>query len=61
MNLKQKYFIDIHKGITPIFIIFLICYFHQWDNLVALIYLALHGTYGLLWITKSFIYPDRQW
>ena len=61
MNLKQKYFIDIHKGITPIFIIFLICFFNQWDNLIALIYLALHGTYGLLWITKSFIYPDKQW
>ena len=61
MNLKQKYFIDTHKGITPVFIIFLICSFNQWDNLVALIYLALHGTYGLLWITKSFIYPDKQW
>ena len=24
-------------------------------------YLALHGTYGLLWITKSRIFPDKQW
>ena len=55
MILKQKYFIDSHKGITPLFIIGLISYYNQWDNFIALIYLALHGTYGLLWITKSFI------
>ena len=61
MNLKQKYFIDSHKGITPLFILGLIYYFNQWDNFIALIYLALHGTYGVLWITKSYIYPDKQW
>jgi len=61
MTLKQKYFIDSHKGITPIFIIGLISYYNQWDNLLALIYLSLHGTYGLLWITKSSIFPDKQW
>jgi len=58
---KQKYFIDIHKGITPLFIISLIFFFDQWDNQIALLYLSLHGTYGLLWITKSYIYPDKQW
>ena len=61
MILKQKYFIDSHKGVTPIFIIGLIGYYNQWDDFVALIYLALHGTYGLLWITKSSIFPDKQW
>ena len=61
MSLKQKYFIDSHKGITPLFIIGLIFYYNQWDNFIALIYLALHGTYGLLWIAKSRIYPDKQW
>ena len=61
MILKQKYFIDSHKGITPLFIIGLIFYYNQWDNFIALIYLALHGTYGLLWIAKSRIYPDKQW
>ena len=61
MKFKQKHFIDFHKGITPLFIIVLLIYFQQWDNLIALIYLALHGTYGVLWITKSKIYPDKQW
>ena len=59
--LKQRYFIDSHKGITPLFIIGLIIYFKQWDNQIALLYLSLHGTYGLLWITKSYIFPDKQW
>ena len=59
--LKQKYFIDTHKGLTPIFIIMLISLFNQWNNMEAILYLSLHGTYGILWITKSFIYPDKQW
>ena len=59
--LKQKYFIDIHKGMTPFFIIFLIFMQNQWTNIEAVLYLVLHGTYGILWITKSFIYPDKQW
>ena len=59
--LKQKHFIDSHKGLTPVFILLLIFYFNAWNNVFATIYLALHGTYGLLWITKSKIYPDKQW
>ena len=59
--LKQRHFIDIHKGITPLFIIGLISHFNQWDNQIALLYLSLHGTYGLLWITKSYVFPDKQW
>ena len=59
--LKQKYFIDSHKGITPLFIIGLINHFDKWDDQIALLYLSLHGTYGLLWITKSYIFPDKQW
>jgi len=61
MRFKQKHFIDFHKGITPLFIVMLLTFFQQWDNLIALMYLAFHGTYGILWITKSRIYPDKQW
>ena len=59
--MKQKYFIDIHKGLTSVFILFLMYYFNSWDNLIAWIYLSLHGTYGILWILKSRIFPDKQW
>jgi steroid 5-alpha reductase family enzyme len=29
--------------------------------LLAWIYLALHGTYGLMWLIKDRLYPDQQW
>jgi len=59
--LKQKHFIDIHKGLNSIAILLLMLYFNSWNNLIAWIYLALHGTYGYLWILKSRIFPDKQW
>jgi steroid 5-alpha reductase family enzyme len=59
--MKQKHFIDSHKGITFIAILIMMGYYHQWTNVTAWVYLALHGTYGLLWVTKSHIFPDKQW
>ena len=59
--MKQKYFIDSHKGITFLFILFLLYFYNAWDNMTILIYFALHGSYGILWILKSYIFPDRQW
>ena len=32
-----------------------------WDNETAWIYLATHGTYGVLWVLKSRVFPDAQW
>ena len=31
------------------------------NNISIYIYLALHGSYGILWILKSKIFPDKQW
>lgn len=59
--MKQKYFIDSHKGVTFLFVLILMAYFNQWQNPTAWVYLALHGTYGWLWVLKSRIFPDRQW
>ena len=59
--MKQKHFIDIHKGLNSVFILLLMYFFNSWDNLIAWLYLALHGTYGFLWITKSRVFPDKQW
>ena len=59
--MKLKHFIDIHKGLNSIFILFLMYFYNSWDNLIAWLYLALHGTYGVLWITKSRFFPDKQW
>ena len=59
--MKQKFYIDLHKGLTSIYVLSLIFCFSAWENTNIFIYLALHGSYGILWILKSYIYPDRQW
>ncbi len=59
--MKLKYFIDTNKGITFIVILGLMAIYHQWQNPTAWIYLGLHGTYGLLWVMKSNIFPDLSW
>lgn len=59
--MKQKHFIDSHKGATAFACLALMHHFNQWDNPTAWVYLALHGTYGILWVTKSNIFPDRNW
>lgn len=59
--MKQKYFIDSHKGVTFLAILALMAWFGQWQNATAWVYLALHGTYGWLWVLKSRIFPDKQW
>ena len=65
--MKQKYYIDLHKGATFIYILLLMYFFSDClsnksnNNIAIYVYLALHGTYGILWILKSKIYPDKQW
>ena len=59
--MKQRHFIDSHKAATGLFVLALIAIYDQWDNPTAWVYLALHGTYGLLWVLKSRIFPDKQW
>ncbi len=61
LTFKQKYFIDSHKAVTGLFILGLMVIFQRWDNPTAWVYLALHGTYGLLWNIKSRCFPDKSW
>lgn len=59
--MKQKHFIDSHKAATSVAVLLMIWYHNQWGNTTAWVYLALHGTYGLLWVLKSRTFPDKQW
>ena len=58
--MKQKFYIDTHKGVTALFVLLLMAIFNQWQNPTAWVYLALHGTYGVCWVLKSRIFPDRR-
>ena len=59
--MKQSFFIDTHKGITLPVMLVLFALTDQLDNPTAMVYLALHGTYGILWVLKSRLFPDKQW
>jgi len=59
--MKQKHFIDANKAVTGLVVLLMMAVYKQWDNPTAWIYLALHGSYGLLWVTKSQVFPDKQW
>ncbi len=59
--MRHKFYIDLHKGLTFFFILFLIQYFNQWMNYTIMTYLAIHGSYGFMWIIKSKIFPDKSW
>jgi protein-S-isoprenylcysteine O-methyltransferase Ste14 len=59
--MKQKHFIDFHKSITFIAVLSMMAIYDQWENTTAWVYLALHGTYGILWVLKSRIFPDKTW
>lgn len=58
--MKLKHPINLHKGLT-FFVVFALMFFYNNFSLPALLYLALHGTYGFLWLLKDRWYPDRQW
>lgn len=36
-------------------------FFYHNFTIGAWVYLALHGTYGFLWLLKDRIFPDKQW
>lgn len=59
--MKLKICINSNKGIIFLVYLGMIAYYRQWGNATAMVYLALHGTYGLLWVMKSRLFPDQQW
>jgi protein-S-isoprenylcysteine O-methyltransferase Ste14 len=58
--MKIKHAINLHKALTFLVILGLMVAYQNFTTGVW-IYLALHGTYGLMWLFKDRIYPDRQW
>ena len=58
--MKIKYPINLHKGMTAMVVTALMFWFDNFST-GAWIYLALHGSYGFLWLLKDRIYPDPKW
>jgi len=58
--MKIKHPINLAKFLTFAFVLALM-FIYQNFTVAAWIYLALHGSYGIMWLIKSSVYPDRQW
>jgi protein-S-isoprenylcysteine O-methyltransferase Ste14 len=55
-----KYPINLSKGLTAVVVMAMMMAYGNF-SIPAWIYLALHGSYGFLWLLKDRIFPDRQW
>jgi protein-S-isoprenylcysteine O-methyltransferase Ste14 len=58
--LKMSTVINFQKGLTGVFVLGLMFYFENFTT-PAWVYLALHGSYGLIWLAKHAAFPDRNW
>ena len=58
--MKIKHPINLHKALTFLFILGLMVIYQNFST-PAWVYLALHGTYGIMWLIKDALYPDKQW
>lgn len=59
-TMKIKHSINLHKATTLLVVLALMAGYQNF-TLGAWVYLVLHGGYGLIWLLKDRIYPDRQW
>merc|ERR1712154_489972 len=58
--LQLRHAINLHKGLSIIFCLLCMQLSGQWTY-PACIYTAVHGTYGILWLTKEALYRDASW
>ena len=55
--MKLNQIINLHKGLTAFVVLGLMDFYNNF-TIAPFVYLALHGTYGLLWLLKEKIFPD---
>ena len=55
--IPMRYYVNAHKGGMPFLIFGMMMYFNNY-SLAAYLYLALHGSYGIIWCIKDFTFPD---
>lgn len=59
MNCRVRHFINLHKALVIPVTVGLMAYYQEWGT-TAFVYLALHGSYALLWLVKDAIFRDRR-
>lgn len=58
--LRMADVINVQKGLTAPFVLGLMALYENFTT-TAWVYLALHGSYGLLWLMKHRAFPDARW
>lgn len=58
--MRTRHAVDLHKGSTGLLVLGLMAFYENF-GLGPWVYLALHGSYGVLWVTKSYVFPDPAW
>ena len=58
--MQIRHAINLHKGTTVLVILALMVIYGNF-TVGPWVYLSLHGTYGLLWLLKDHLFPDRAW
>ena len=57
---KFSWVINFQKGGT-FFLLGLLMWYYQNNSAGAWIFLAMHGSYGLVWLLKDLAFPDPNW
>lgn len=58
--LRFNWVINFQKGMTLFWVLGLMLYYENYSA-QAWVYLALHGSYGMIWILKDLSFPDDRW
>ena len=58
-TMKTIVYINAHKALVIPFVLGMMWYYGNWST-EAFVYLAIHGTYSMLWLVKESTYPDRR-
>jgi len=59
-GLKFNWVINFQKGMTLFWVLGLMVYYGNFTP-QGWIYMALHGSYGMIWILKDISFPDPKW
>jgi steroid 5-alpha reductase family enzyme len=51
--------INLHKALVTPVVLGLMWFFQNWST-EAFMYLAIHGSYSILWLIKDSLYPDKR-
>lgn len=58
--IKMAWVINFHKFLTAFFVLLLMNWYDNFSK-TAYIYLAIHGSYGFIWVLKHFAFRDKKW